>query len=128
MRSSVRREEGASAVELALTLPILIAVMLAIFDFGQAWLIKQNLSMCSREGARLASSGRPVTNTEVDQRVSACLAEANAAGTVLVTFTPANLATARPGDQIIVQTTRNFPLVILPRTLALKGRTRMVKE
>lgn len=128
MRSSVRREDGASAVELALTLPILIAVMLAIFDFGQAWLIKQNLSVCSREGARLASSGRPVINTEVDQRVSACLSDTNAAGTVIVTFTPSDLATARPGDVIIVKATRAFPLVILPRTLSLQGRTRMVKE
>ena len=48
--------EGAQIVELAITLPVLVGLWYGIFDFGQAFNLKQKLSDISREAARFAAS------------------------------------------------------------------------
>lgn len=48
--------EAAQIVELAVTLPLLVAIFVGIYDFGQAFNVKQKLSSATREGARLAAS------------------------------------------------------------------------
>jgi Flp pilus assembly protein TadG len=47
-----RREEGASAVEFALVLPILAALLLGIIQFGWYFFVANNASSAAREGAR----------------------------------------------------------------------------
>lgn len=49
------RERGAAAVEFALVVPILIALVLAIAAFGRGYQIQSSLSMAAREGARVAA-------------------------------------------------------------------------
>jgi len=48
--------EGAQLVELAVTLPVLIVLFVAIYDFGQALNLKQKLTSAAREGSRFAAS------------------------------------------------------------------------
>jgi Flp pilus assembly protein TadG len=48
--------EAAQIVELAITLPLLMALFVGIYDFGQAFNLKQKLAGAAREGARFASS------------------------------------------------------------------------
>jgi Flp pilus assembly protein TadG len=48
--------EAAQIVELAITLPLLMALLVGIYDFGQAFNLKQKLAGAAREGARFASS------------------------------------------------------------------------
>jgi Flp pilus assembly protein TadG len=48
--------EAAQIVELAVTLPLMVAIFVGIYDFGQAFNIKQKLSSATREGARFASN------------------------------------------------------------------------
>src|SRR5205807_470777 len=43
-------------VEFAVCLPLLIVVVVGIFDFGEAFNVKQKLNGAAREGARFASS------------------------------------------------------------------------
>jgi Flp pilus assembly protein TadG len=43
-------------VELAVVLPILLVLVVGIFDFGQAFTLKQQLNNIAREAARLGSS------------------------------------------------------------------------
>lgn len=50
-------ESGASAVELAIILPILILLIFGIVQFGIAWNRTQGLHAAAREGARVASVG-----------------------------------------------------------------------
>lgn len=50
-----RAESGASAVEFALVLPLLIVLVVGVFEFGLNWYRTQNLASAAREGARLAS-------------------------------------------------------------------------
>jgi Flp pilus assembly protein TadG len=52
----LRRADGAQLLELALSLPILLVLMIGIFDFGGAWNLKQVLTNATREGARIGES------------------------------------------------------------------------
>lgn len=47
-------ESGQSLLEFAIVLPILLALLVGIFEFGVAWNRKQVLTNAAREGARLA--------------------------------------------------------------------------
>lgn len=48
-----RRERGQSLVELAIVLPVLLAMVVGIFEFGRAWNVYQVITNAAREGARL---------------------------------------------------------------------------
>ncbi|HEX8550695.1 MAG TPA: TadE/TadG family type IV pilus assembly protein [Abditibacteriaceae bacterium] len=67
MHSIKRRRSGQSLVEFALVVPILIALMVGIMEFG--WLAKNTLQLSNavREGARTASMGG--TTTAIAQKV-----------------------------------------------------------
>lgn len=55
--TSLHREENASQlIEFAIVLPLLLVVVVGIFDFGQAFTLKQQLNSAAREGARLGST------------------------------------------------------------------------
>jgi Flp pilus assembly protein TadG len=67
MRRAVRRDEGASAVEFALIAPLLIMLVVGVFEFGLNWYRTQNLASAAREGARMASVS--ATQAEIFDRV-----------------------------------------------------------
>lgn len=48
--------QGAQIVELAISLPLLAALFVGTYDFGQAFNVKQKLVAATREGARFAAS------------------------------------------------------------------------
>jgi len=54
-RAQFGRESGAAAVEFALVVPILIALILGIAAFGRGYQIQSTLSMAAREGVRIAA-------------------------------------------------------------------------
>jgi hypothetical protein len=62
-----RRQAGQSLVETALVLPVLLLILMGIFDFGRAIFAFNTVSNAAREAARLAI---------VDQKVSAIEDEA----------------------------------------------------
>lgn len=51
---STARDEGQAVVELALVAPIIILLLVGIFEFGRAWSAHQALTDAAREGARAA--------------------------------------------------------------------------
>ena len=51
----IKNERGASAVEFALILPILVMLVFGIFEFGIAYNNYISLTHAAREGARLAA-------------------------------------------------------------------------
>jgi Flp pilus assembly protein TadG len=76
MTNSARRPEdrrAVVAVEAAVVLPILLIMMLGIWEVGRIIHVQQILVNSAREGARLAAGGyvnsTPVTNTMVQQAV-----------------------------------------------------------
>lgn len=58
-------DDAAQIVELAVTLPLLVVLLIGIYDFGQAYNLKQKLAAAAREGARFASNqtSGDLTNT-----------------------------------------------------------------
>ena len=55
MRITLRRNErGAALLETAITLPLILLVSVAIFEFGRAYQTWQVLTNAAREGARVA--------------------------------------------------------------------------
>ncbi len=54
LRAFRRDERGQALVELALVIPILLVLVLGIFDFGRAWNLHQTITDAAREGARKA--------------------------------------------------------------------------
>jgi Flp pilus assembly protein TadG len=51
---SCRDDTGAAALEFAIVLPLLLALVLGVFEFGRAWNIHQTITDTAREGARRA--------------------------------------------------------------------------
>lgn len=54
MRKRIRNERGAALLETAITIPLILAVCVAIFEFGRAYQTWQVLTNAAREGARVA--------------------------------------------------------------------------
>jgi len=52
----LRGEDASQLMEFAIALPLLVVLVVGIFDFGTAFNLKQELNNAAREGARFASS------------------------------------------------------------------------
>lgn len=104
------RERGQAAVEFALTLPILVIVVLVIFDFSRAIWYYTALAEAAREGTRFAivhgassaSPVGPVANDATAQDVVRRFAFAMDANQLRVVFTWPN-GTNEAGDPVRVE-------------------------
>jgi Flp pilus assembly protein TadG len=69
------RRRGAAVVEFAVILPLLIALLLGVIEYGWLFMVRQTLQNAAREGCRqkvLQTSEAPYT--EVQERVDAVVA------------------------------------------------------
>ena len=73
------RDSGQSLVEFAIVLPILLALLVGIFEFGVAWNRKQVLTNAAREGARLAVLPSTMDTDTVDVTIDVYLTSAGIA-------------------------------------------------
>ena len=53
---SIRDDAGAQILEFALALPLLVVFVVAIYDFGQAFNVKEKLNFAAKDGARLGAT------------------------------------------------------------------------
>jgi Flp pilus assembly pilin Flp len=67
----IKNEKGASAVEFALLLPVLVMIVFAIFQFGITLNNKIALNHAASEGARLAAIGKYDSDFETRVKGSA---------------------------------------------------------
>lgn len=79
------RTRGQSLVEFALIFPILILMLVAIFDLGRAVFAYNSITNAAREGARLAIVNQDVTRIKTRATNQASMADKNFSG-VTVTF------------------------------------------
>jgi Flp pilus assembly protein TadG len=110
-RDLLRKRNGQSMVELALTLPILLLILAGLLDFGWIYSNKLITSYCSREGARYGAvnSNSPGIAALVENRVkSAAPPFLSNSITVMTSFS--NLSDLRSGD-IIVNVTCRFSVL-----------------
>lgn len=85
--SRLRGDRGQSLAEMALALPILMALVVGIFEFGRAWNVRQTVTHAAREAARAAVI-RTNTGSTVDEVIDDRLtAAALDPGSAMVTVT-----------------------------------------
>jgi hypothetical protein len=64
MRRRFRNERGAALLEAAITIPLILLISVAIFEFGRAFQTWQVLTNAAREGARIAvMAARPTSRS-----------------------------------------------------------------
>jgi Flp pilus assembly protein TadG len=91
MRILARRERGAALVEMALVLPVLVLLIVGLFEFGRAYNAKITLTHATREGVRVYSiSGDP------DDAVSTVLSAAIPLDTSLINVTTTDCDRGEP--------------------------------
>ena len=131
-------------VEMALVLPIFIAVVFGIVEFGQAFMILQLVNNAAREGARIAivngSSNDEVTQAVLDTLdESAKIDSTDVTVTITVTPEPGNpdpgneVANANKRDLCTVAVSVPFSAVALVSgeflmSVSLKGESSMRHE
>jgi Flp pilus assembly protein TadG len=108
----VKNEKGQSLVELALVLPVVLLLLVGIFDFGRIFYTHTHLHLASQESVRLAGLGK--SDSEVTEFVKDYIHIGNSAD-LQVTITPDEL-TRFSGDYVTVQL--KFPATIVTPMMA----------
>jgi Flp pilus assembly protein TadG len=103
-------EEGNSLIELALSLPFLLLLLLGTFDLGRGFNTYIALANGAREGARWLTT-RP---TDVDGAHDRIVSEVGriglSSGDIAVTITP-DQANYPAGTQVTVEVSYDYPLL-----------------
>ena len=97
----MRDDRGATAVEFALLLPLLLLIVMGIVDFGRMLNAQQTLTQAAREGARLVALAQP----NVTGRTQAAASGLSPVGVAIQSSCPVG---AGPGSNGAVQTSYTF--------------------
>ncbi|WNV77219.1 TadE/TadG family type IV pilus assembly protein [Geodermatophilus sp. DSM 44513] len=109
MRTRLREEHGASAVEFAFIVPLLLVLVLGIAEFGHAFQVQGTLSAAAREGARvMALQNDPVAARSAVRDASPTLVPA--VTDAQVTVAPATCPTTGTAN---VRVTVAYPMPFL---------------
>jgi Flp pilus assembly protein TadG len=111
-RGAFSSDEGATIVEFALVLPLLLVLIIGLIDFGRMGFVEVSITSASREGARLSSfypSGLS-DNSEIDVLVQAAApaaastAQLNSAAVLLVSVSPCSSTVSSENTSVTVST------------------------
>jgi Flp pilus assembly protein TadG len=119
MKRKHPNQKGGAAVEFALVLPILIALVLGIVEFSVALYDKAVITNASREGARAGIVFRdpPLTEGEISSIVASyCQNRLITFGTpTQVTTTVVREGSGATGDDLIVQVQYQYQFLAIPK-------------
>jgi len=132
-RDPVRGDSGQALVELALALPLLLLILVGIFEFARAYSIKQSLVNAAREGARTAvvqTSSGTLSTTAVETVVTNYLSANNiSADSIIVTAAApdgtarASFSSAQSGDAVTVTVKDQYSFLLVGPVLGLFGKS-----
>jgi Flp pilus assembly protein TadG len=121
MHKRLRNQRGAALIETAITIPLVLLVSVAIFEFGRAYQTWQVLTNAAREGARIAVleayPDAQVTSTVRNYLTGGQLPNADTASIDIVRNVPLGVSTAS-------RVTVNYPF----QFMVLNGVARMVRS
>ncbi|SHI69267.1 TadE/TadG family type IV pilus assembly protein [Desulfofundulus thermosubterraneus] len=121
----IGNNRGQAMVELAIVLPVVILILMGIFEFGRVFYAYQMVTNASREGARLAALGRP--DSEVVERATAA---AGPVGTLEVSISPPPGTRSRGTPVTVTVSTRvevSIPF-FADKSYIVRGSTTMMVE
>src|SRR4051812_43306379 len=120
MRRRLRDERGASAVEFAFIVPLLIVLVLGIAEFGHAFQVQGTLSAAAREGVRaMALRSNPDDARDVVRNAADSLDPAITNNQIRITFIDARTGAARAscpttgGSETAVRLAISYPMPFL---------------
>lgn len=124
MRSRLRDERGASAVEFGMIVPLLLVLLLGIIEFGHAFQVQGTLSASAREGARrMALQNDQAQARDAVQEAAAALSPGIT--DAQISIDPASCPVASDTDTDVVVTI-SYPMPFLTgffgATVGLSGR------
>ena len=126
-RLSLRTQDGQAAAEMALVLPFLVAILLAIAQFGVAFNNYITLTDATRAGARKASVGRFVGDNGASAVTAVRSAAANLNQAKLtVSVTSSNWSV--PGSAVTVTAKYPYSINILGWTVKAGDLTSTTQE
>lgn len=100
---NLKRRRGTAVVELAITLPVFVLILLATIETTTMIFLQQSLELCAYQGARVALI--PTSNTaKVSGVCTTILADRNVKSAA-VTISPANYESSPYGTLIRVRVT-----------------------
>ena len=130
----VGREDGQSAVEFALVVPLLCLIIIAILHFGKVMNYWLDLNHVASEGARKAAVNTFTTDAAYDTWIRSRLetAELRTGGTTSIPA-PAEVDLCLPeggdvGDPVTVQVSAGYSLPFIGATITLRGSATMRLE
>jgi Flp pilus assembly protein TadG len=104
MRQRARDERGASAVEFAFIVPLLILLVVGIAEFGRAFQVQSTLSAAAREGVR--------TMALQNDQAAARTAVENVAASLNPAVTDAQIAISPSACPVSYPSTQNVTVTI----------------
>ena len=107
LRGILTADRGASAVEFALVLPLLLLVVFGIIDFGRGLNAQITITQAAREGARLVALDQP----NVVSRTQAAANGLSGVGVTVVTSCPAPGSGSPPAGDAQVKVTYQLNFV-----------------
>ncbi|CAB4694883.1 unannotated protein [freshwater metagenome] len=130
-RSASVYESGATAVEFALILPLLLVLIVGLIDFGRMGFVQVSVTAASREGARyssLYSSGVGSTQTlsdfvQTSAPAAARVAQLDGAGVLTVAITQCSAAQSSENTSVTASTNFKWLLPVGLITLISPGAT-----
>jgi Flp pilus assembly protein TadG len=99
-----RREGGPALVEIALVVPVLLILILAVADFGWALRSWMTLTSSAREGARAGAIG--ASCEDIQQRVVG-----TSAGLLTTSDVSVDNCQGQPGTSVVVTVTHDYSFV-----------------
>ena len=113
----VGRETGAVLVEFALTLPLLLLVVVGIFDFGRLFQELEVVTNSAREGARMAVLPASYVDADIQTRVTSVLRAGGVTAAPSITITSAAVDPEGGGlrfttRKVVVQVDHTFSYLV----------------
>lgn len=112
VRDRVRDDRGATAVELAVVTPFILALLVGAIEIGMMFDRTQELESAARDAARFAAADVDATKSEIETRVTDAL---DGLTGVSVTVDPDtdSPCDGRPGDPVVISAQFTDTLTLL---------------
>ena len=111
------RERGATAVEMALVLPVLVAILLGIIDFSRVFSAEQTLTFAAREGVRAMALENSATTAR-----TAAKSAASPLGTISDSAITVSPASCTPDARVTVTVSYTVPSTGFFGSFNLQGK------